>query len=76
MDILQIFTQYGNSQIQKANESDYFQCVKIRDEFMGVYKFIKEFFCSDMRSINNLRNIFDQYYPILSDIVKQKDNKN
>ena len=72
MDILQIFTQYGNGQIQRANESDYFQCVKIRDEFIGTYKFIRDYLCTDMKSINNLRNAFNQYYPILQNIINEK----
>ena len=72
MDILQVFTQYGNDLLQEIKNTDYFQAVKIRDRYMGVYLFIRDYFCADMRTKNQVRQIFDSIYHLLDDTVNEK----
>lgn len=72
MDILQVFQAYTNDILAKMREADYFQCVKYRDEYQGVYRFIKNFVL-DWRGKQQITEIFTNDYPLIDGIVKSKD---
>lgn len=73
MDILQVFVQYGNDMLQKMRDSDYFQSIKMRNEYIGVYLFIRNYFCNTAQTRNQLKQTFDSYYPLFEETIREYD---
>ena len=47
MDSLQTLAQYYSEQLSYYSDKDYFEVLKFKTEFFGIYKFVKRLFPQD-----------------------------
>ena len=76
MTIDQLFGQYSSELVQTARDAEYFDIIRYRKEYFGVYKFIKNYLCrDDWRTRKAVSDIYESYRKLFTEILSEKEKQ-
>ena len=65
----QIFAQYSLDLLQSVKDLEYFDVIRCKREYRGVYKFVKDYCASNYSQKQVITDMYENYVKMLDEIL-------